>query len=312
MIDSAKIYRMENRLHCGPTGRGHARAGAREQDAFLLHPPDRVPRLRRDRRNPLKNPIDVYIACWEWGKYLGDEALAEGVDVCVSSWTRMAPNTLPALAKAGANYMNSQLIKMEAHHQRLHRRHRARYRGLRQRGLGREHFRGARRQDPHAAAGRVRAARHHARQRSCTLAQRSGHSGGRDASFRARCCTSPTKCSSPARRPRSRPSVPSTGSQIGKGRRGPVAERLQKEFFAIVDGTQPDRTAGCRRSYSRRRSQSSRSRVRKAARPAWPPPPRFAIRPRSHLMDSLFCSASARRNARQNSSPGFAFQQVFS
>src|ERR1700689_2195030 len=48
-------------------------------------------------------------------QYLGEEALAEGVDVCVSSWTRIAPNTLPALAKAGANYMNSQLIRMEAH-----------------------------------------------------------------------------------------------------------------------------------------------------------------------------------------------------
>jgi len=64
--------------------------------------------------NPLNNPIDVYIACWEWGKYLGEEAMAQGVDVCVSSWNRLAPNTLPALAKAGANYMNSQLIKMEA------------------------------------------------------------------------------------------------------------------------------------------------------------------------------------------------------
>ena len=61
------------------------------------------------------NPTEVYIACWEWGKYLGEEALASGVDVCVSSWTRIAPNTLPALAKAGANYMNSQLIRMEAH-----------------------------------------------------------------------------------------------------------------------------------------------------------------------------------------------------
>jgi branched-chain amino acid aminotransferase len=61
------------------------------------------------------NPTEVYIACWEWGKYLGEEALAQGVDVCVSSWTRIAPNTLPALAKAGANYMNSQLIRMEAH-----------------------------------------------------------------------------------------------------------------------------------------------------------------------------------------------------
>jgi branched-chain amino acid aminotransferase len=64
--------------------------------------------------NGTKNPIDVYLACWEWGRYLGEEALASGVDVCISSWTRIAPNTLPALSKAGANYMNSQLINMEA------------------------------------------------------------------------------------------------------------------------------------------------------------------------------------------------------
>src|SRR5262249_49496170 len=62
----------------------------------------------------IKNPIDVYIACWEWGKYLGEEALAQGVDVCISSWKRIAPNTLPALAKAASNYMNSQLIRMGA------------------------------------------------------------------------------------------------------------------------------------------------------------------------------------------------------
>ncbi len=64
--------------------------------------------------NGMKNPVDIYIACWEWGKYLGEEAINSGVDVCISSWTRMAPNTLPALSKAGANYMNSQLINMEA------------------------------------------------------------------------------------------------------------------------------------------------------------------------------------------------------
>ncbi len=64
--------------------------------------------------NPLNNPVDVSIAVWEWGAYLGAEALEQGVDVQVSSWTRFAPNTLPAFAKCGANYMNSQLIKMEA------------------------------------------------------------------------------------------------------------------------------------------------------------------------------------------------------
>jgi len=64
--------------------------------------------------DPLHNPIEIYLMAWEWGKYLGHEALRDGVDVCVSSWGRIAPNTLPALAKASANYMNSQLIHMEA------------------------------------------------------------------------------------------------------------------------------------------------------------------------------------------------------
>ena len=64
--------------------------------------------------DPQNCPVDVYLACWEWGKYLGDEALRSGVDVCVSSWNRPAPNTLPQMAKAAANYMNSQLIRMEA------------------------------------------------------------------------------------------------------------------------------------------------------------------------------------------------------
>ncbi|HKG23421.1 MAG TPA: branched-chain amino acid transaminase [Blastocatellia bacterium] len=64
--------------------------------------------------DPFPAPIETYICAWQWGKYLGPEALEQGVDVCVSSWTRIAPNTLPSMAKAGANYMNSQLIKMEA------------------------------------------------------------------------------------------------------------------------------------------------------------------------------------------------------
>ncbi|HEX2713585.1 MAG TPA: branched-chain amino acid transaminase [Candidatus Acidoferrales bacterium] len=64
--------------------------------------------------NPFPCPIEVYMACWEWGSYLGAEAIERGVDVCVSSWTRMAGNTLPAMSKSAANYMNSQLIRMEA------------------------------------------------------------------------------------------------------------------------------------------------------------------------------------------------------
>jgi branched-chain amino acid aminotransferase len=64
--------------------------------------------------NPLANPIDAAIMLWEWGAYLGKEALEEGVDMKVSSWNRMAPNTLPAMAKSTANYANSALVKMDA------------------------------------------------------------------------------------------------------------------------------------------------------------------------------------------------------
>ena len=63
--------------------------------------------------NPFHSPTEVYICNYPWGKYLGSDT-EQGCDVCVSSWTRIAPNTLPAIAKSGANYMNSQLIKMEA------------------------------------------------------------------------------------------------------------------------------------------------------------------------------------------------------
>lgn len=64
--------------------------------------------------NPTGCPIDMAIAVWEWGAYLGADALEQGIDVCISSWRRAAPDTFPTLAKAGGNYMNSQLIKLEA------------------------------------------------------------------------------------------------------------------------------------------------------------------------------------------------------
>ena len=114
LADSAKIYRMDL---------GYSREELAEAMLELVRVNDLESCYIRPIAiraygdvgvNPLNNPVDVYLACWVWGKYLGEEALASGVDVCVSSWKRIAPNTLPALAKAGANYMNSQLIKMEA------------------------------------------------------------------------------------------------------------------------------------------------------------------------------------------------------
>jgi branched-chain amino acid aminotransferase len=64
--------------------------------------------------NPFPCPVDAAVLTWEWGAYLGSDALERGVDVRVSSWSRSAPNTFPTLAKTSANYANSQLIKMEA------------------------------------------------------------------------------------------------------------------------------------------------------------------------------------------------------
>ena len=64
--------------------------------------------------DPSNCPVNVVIAAWEWGSYLGEEGMANGVDIGVSSWRKPAPDTFPALAKCGANYMNSQLAKLEA------------------------------------------------------------------------------------------------------------------------------------------------------------------------------------------------------
>jgi branched-chain amino acid aminotransferase len=65
--------------------------------------------------SPLASPVEVYIPSWRWETYLGREALEQGVDACVSSWSRITPNSLPPTAKAAANYLNSQLIALEAH-----------------------------------------------------------------------------------------------------------------------------------------------------------------------------------------------------
>jgi branched-chain amino acid aminotransferase len=116
LLDSAKVYRMpiaygfeelaevckevvlSNNLMNGAYIRPIAMRGY--GDVGLAPKPD--------------HPVDVAVAAWEWGAYLGVEGLEQGVDVCVSSWQRVAPNTVPALAKAGGNYLSSQLISTEA------------------------------------------------------------------------------------------------------------------------------------------------------------------------------------------------------
>ena len=114
LMGSAKIYRMEL-----PFTREQIRAASLEvvavndlTDCYIR------PLIYRGYENlgvnPFGSPVEVAVAAFPWGKYLGEDALTKGVAVKISSWWRFAPNTLPALAKASANYMNSQLMKMEA------------------------------------------------------------------------------------------------------------------------------------------------------------------------------------------------------
>lgn len=114
LIDSAKIYRMELSYSLEQLTDAMLEV-IRENNMRACYVRPIVLRGYGDVGVlPGNNPVETYIACFPWGRYLGEAALKDGVDVCVSSWTRIAPNTLPALAKAGANYMNSQLIRMEA------------------------------------------------------------------------------------------------------------------------------------------------------------------------------------------------------
>lgn len=114
LFDSAKIYRME--IPYTPQEIADAcRMVIRDnelQDAYIR------PLVWRGYGelgvNPLGSPLEVMVAAMKWGAYLGAEGLEKGVDVQVSSWNRVAPNTLPAMAKAGGNYLSSQLIVMEA------------------------------------------------------------------------------------------------------------------------------------------------------------------------------------------------------
>lgn len=114
LIDSAKIYRMESPYTIEELITATIDLiKANDLDECYIRP-----LIYRGYYNlgvnPMECPVEVSIAAWKWGKYLGPEALEKGVDVMVSSWNRMAPNTFPAMAKTTANYANAQLIKMEA------------------------------------------------------------------------------------------------------------------------------------------------------------------------------------------------------
>ena len=186
-----------------------------------------------------KNPIETYLACWEWGKYLGEEALSKGVDVCVSSWTRSAPNTIPTLSKAGGNYLSSQLIRMEAAINGYSEGIALDVNGVVSEGSGENIFvikDGKIYTPPLTAAvlgGITRAS-------VTTLALELGYEIIEmnipremlylaDEIFFTGTAAEVTPIRSIDR------------IQIGPGHRGPITEAIQREFFAIVNGTKPDR-----------------------------------------------------------------------
>jgi branched-chain amino acid aminotransferase len=240
MLDSAKIYRMEN---LGFSADDLAAAmlelvRVNRLDACYVRPI--VLRGYGDVGvNAFKNPIEIYMACWEWGKYLGEDALAEGVDVCVSSWTRMAPNTFPALAKAGANYMNSQLIKMEALANGYSEGIALDVSGYVSEGSGENIFvvRDGRIHTPPLGASVLPGI---TRDSVLTLAREMGIPLVEtivpremlyiaDEVFFSGTAAEITPIRSIDR------------ITIGKGRRGPITEALQKEFFGVINGTRPDK-----------------------------------------------------------------------
>ncbi len=113
-VNSARIYRMDLGLSIDQLANACREVVSRNGlEAGYLRPVA-VRGLGALGLHPGKSPVETYIVTWPWGQYLGTEALQQGVDVCVSSWSRPAPNTLPTLAKAGGNYVISQLMRLEA------------------------------------------------------------------------------------------------------------------------------------------------------------------------------------------------------
>ncbi len=185
------------------------------------------------------NPVEVFVACWEWGKYLGDEALAAGVDVCVSSWNRIAPNTLPALSKAGGNYLNSQLIRMEANQHGYAEGIALDVAGYVSEGSGENIFvvRDGKIYTPPLGASILPGI---TRDSIIKLAEEMG--------------LTVTETIVPREMLYIADEVFFTGTAaevtpirsvdrvvVGAGRRGPVTEKLQKEFFTIIEGKKADR-----------------------------------------------------------------------
>ena len=188
---------------------------------------------------PRNNPIETYIACWEWGKYLGADALAEGVDVCISSWNRNAPNTMPTLSKASGNYLSSQLIRMEADANGYAEGIALDVTGFVSEGSGENIFviRDGKIYTPPLASSVLAGI---TRDTLVTLARDSGYEVIETNLLREMLYIADeiffTGTAAEVTPVRTIDKI-----KIGSGRRGPITENLQTQFFAIVNGTADDR-----------------------------------------------------------------------
>ncbi len=114
LVNSCKIYRMEVPYSIEEMVEGCRELVRRNEMKSCYLRPMVLRGYGAAGMIPFDSPIEVYLPCWPWGAYLGDEAMESGVDCCISTWNRMAPNTIPAAAKVAGNYLSGQLVKMEA------------------------------------------------------------------------------------------------------------------------------------------------------------------------------------------------------
>ncbi|MEM6640528.1 MAG: branched-chain amino acid transaminase [Pseudomonadota bacterium] len=188
---------------------------------------------------PKDSQIDVSIIAQEWGAYLGDEGLAKGVDVCISSWQRLAPNTMPAAAKAGGNYLSSQLIGMEAQRLGFHEGIGLTVDGMVSEGAGENLFmvKGGCVYTPPSSSSILSGITRDslitlARERGLDVVERSLTRESlylADELFFTGTAAEVTPIRSVDRLP------------IGAGERGPITEQLQSDFFGLFDGTTHDK-----------------------------------------------------------------------
>ena len=180
------------------------------------------------------------VAAWEWGSYLGEGGLEQGVDVCVSSWQRVAPNTVPALAKAGGNYLSSALVTLEARRLGFTEGLALNTAGFVSEGAGENLFlvQDGKLYTPPVASSILSGITRN----TVMQARRVGrHSPCSSRTSRASCLYIAdevflTGTAAEITPVRSVDKIP-----VGEGKRGPITERLQKLFFGLFDGTTADR-----------------------------------------------------------------------